>query len=127
MAIYLFTERLSRGLAVPRFGDGSTARDYTYIDDIVDGIVAAFDADAPFDIVNLGGSRTTTLQRLIELIAGSLGVAPSFEELPMQPGDVPITYADVAKAGRLWGWAPKVGIEEGIGRFVEWYRANRQT
>lgn len=125
MAIYAFTEKLARGRAVPRFGDGSSARDYTYVDDIVAGVLAAFDHALPFEIVNLGGSRTTTLQRLIELIAGALGVPARFEELPNQPGDVPITFADVAKAKRLWGWEPKVPIEEGIERFAAWYRAER--
>ena len=125
MAVYHFTERLARGESVPRYGDGSTARDYTYVDDIVDGILAALDARAAFEIVNLGGSRTTTLQRLIELIAGALGTEARVRELPLQPGDVPITFADVAKARRLWGWEPRVAIEEGIERFVAWYKANR--
>lgn len=125
MAIYAFTDRLARGNAVPRFGDGSSARDYTYIDDIVTGVLAAYDHAAPFEIVNLGGSRTTTLQRLIELIGGALGVEPRVEELPNQPGDVPITYADVSKAKRLWGWEPQVPIDEGVERFVRWFRAER--
>ncbi len=125
MAIYKFTECLARGKPVPRFGDGSMARDYTYIDDIVRGVMAAFDTAADFDIVNLGGSRTTTLQQLIELIAQELGVPPMVEELPLQPGDVPVTFADVSKAKRLWGWEPQVPIEEGIKRFVAWYRAHR--
>ncbi len=125
MAIYLFADRLVHGRSVPRFGDGSTARDYTYVDDITSGVIAALDAAAPFEIVNLGGSRTTTLARLIELVAGALGVEPRIEELPMQPGDVPITFADVRKAKRLWGWEPRVPIEEGIGRFVAWFRAHR--
>jgi len=125
MAVYKFTELLAQGKPVPRFGDGSMARDYTYIDDIVRGVLAAFDHEAEFEIVNLGGSRTTTLQQLIELIARELGVPPLVEELPLQPGDVPITYADVSKARRLWGWAPEVPIEDGIRRFVAWYRENR--
>jgi UDP-glucuronate 4-epimerase len=113
MAIYHFAEKLAHGEAIPRY-------------DIVAGILAAFDAAAPFEIVNLGGSRTTTLQRLIELIAAELGVEPRIEELPLQPGDVPITFADVSKAKRLWGWEPTVGIAEGIHRFVAWYQANRR-
>ena len=125
MAICLFADRLVHGMTVPRYGDGSTARDYTYVDDIVAGTLAALDAAAPFEIVNLGGSRTTTLARLIELVARALGVEPRVEELPLQPGDVPITFADVSKAKRLWGWEPRVPIEEGIVRFVEWFRANR--
>ncbi|MGQ9835182.1 MAG: GDP-mannose 4,6-dehydratase [Thermoanaerobaculaceae bacterium] len=125
MAIYKFTELLARGKPVPRFGDGTMARDYTYIDDIVQGVVAAFDRELDFEIINLGGSRTTTLQTLIELIARELGVPPAVEELPLQPGDVPITYADVSKAKTLLGWEPRVSIEEGIERFVAWYRENR--
>ena len=125
MAIYRFTERLARGASVPRYGDGTSARDYTYVDDIVAGTIAALDAALPFEIVNLGGSRTTSLARLIELVAGALGAAPSVEPHPVQPGDVPITYADVGKARRLWAWAPKVPIEDGIARFVAWYRRER--
>jgi UDP-glucuronate 4-epimerase len=125
MAIYHFTEKLARGEAVPRYGDGSSARDYTYIDDIVEGTLAALDAAPPFEIVNLGGSRTTTLHRLIELIAGALGTEPRVQALPPQPGDVPITFADVSKAKKLWGWEPQVPIEEGIRRFVDWFKQNR--
>lgn len=125
MAIYKFTELLARGKPVPRFGDGSMARDYTYIDDIVQGVVSAFDRELDFEIINLGGSRTVTLQALIDLIARELGVFPAVEELPLQPGDVPITYANVSKAKSLLGWQPKVPIEEGIKRFVAWYRENR--
>jgi len=125
MAIYHFTEKLARGEAVPRYGDGSSARDYTYIDDIVAGTLAALDAAAPFEIVNLGGSRTTSLLQLIKLIADALGAEARVQELPSQPGDVPITFADVSKAEKLWGWKPQVPIEEGIRRFVEWFRINR--
>jgi UDP-glucuronate 4-epimerase len=125
MAIYHFTEKLARGEAVPRYGDGSTARDYTYIDDIVAGILAALDAAPAFEIVNLGGSRTTTLQRLIELIAEAVGSEPRVSEMPPQPGDVPITFADVSKAKTLWGWEPQVPIEEGIRRFVRWFKESR--
>src|SRR5512136_2165291 len=125
MAIYHFTERLARGETVPRYGDGLSARDYTYIDDVVAGTLAAVDAAAPFEIVNLGGSRTTTLQQLIRLIADALGAEARIQELPPQPGDVPITFADVSKAEKLWGWKPRVPIEEGIRRFVEWFRTSR--
>jgi UDP-glucuronate 4-epimerase len=125
MAIYHFTEKLARGEAVPRYGDGSSARDYTYVDDIVEGTLAALDAAPPFEIVNLGGSRTTMLHRLIELIAGALGTEPRVQALPPQPGDVPITFADVSKAKTLWGWEPQVPIEEGIRRFVDWFKQNR--
>jgi UDP-glucuronate 4-epimerase len=125
MAIYRFTELLASGVAVPRFGDGSSSRDYTFIDDIVGGLVAALDHPAGFEIVNLGGAHVTSLSELIALIAAALGVEPRVDPHPSQAGDVPITFADVAKAKRLWGWEPRVGIAEGIERFVAWFRAAR--
>jgi UDP-glucuronate 4-epimerase len=124
MAIHKFTRALAAGQAVTLYGDGSTARDYTYIDDIVDGTEAACLAVEPGDyhIYNLGGSRTTTLARLVDLIAAALGVPARVVHEPDQPGDVPITYADVTRAGRDLGYAPKVAIEDGVPRFVAWYR-----
>jgi len=122
MAIHRFAERMLRGESVPRFGDGSSARDYTYVDDIVDGIVAALDAASQFEIVNLGGARVVTLERLIGLIGAAVGVTPRIENLPEQAGDVPVTCADVSRARALWGWHPRVPIEVGIGRFVAWLR-----
>jgi len=124
MAIHKFTRRLARGDSIPMFGDGSTRRDYTYIDDIIDGVVAALDARFGFEILNLGGAETTSLADLVRWIAGELEVEPTIEYLPDQPGDVPLTYADVAKARRLLGYAPRVPIREGIKKFVEWYRTN---
>ncbi len=125
MAIYRFTERMLRGETIPMFGDGSSARDYTFIDDIVDGVVRVLEAAPEWEIVNLGGSRTTSLADLIRLIAERTGVEPQIEQLPDQPGDVPITYADVSHAGELLGWQPRVAIEEGLDRFFEWYRRER--
>ena len=122
MAIHKFTDLLARGRAVPMYGDGTTRRDYTYVDDILDGLVAALDLAPDFEIVNLGGAETTALADLVRWIAEELGVEPRIERLPEQPGDVPITFADVAKAGRLLGYAPRVPIREGLRRFVEWYR-----
>jgi len=122
MAIHKFTGRLARGETVPMFGDGNSRRDYTYIDDIVDGVVAALDLAPGFEIVNLGGAETTALVDLIHWIAEELAVKPRIQYLPVQPGDVPITYADVGKAGRLLGYSPKVPIREGLRRFVAWYR-----
>ncbi|HZI63608.1 MAG TPA: NAD-dependent epimerase/dehydratase family protein [Thermoanaerobaculia bacterium] len=124
MAIHKFTDLLARGEAVPMYGDGSSRRDYTYIDDIVDGVVAAMDLAPGFEILNLGGAETTALLDLVHWIAEELGVEPRIERLPEQPGDVPITYADVTKAGRLLGYAPKVPIREGLRRFVAWYRSS---
>ncbi len=125
MAVHHFTERLARGDAAPCFGDGSTARDYLWVDDAVDGILAALDAEAGFEVVNLGSGRATPLRRLVELVAAELGAPARVDELPLQPGDVPLTHAEVSRAKGLWGWEPKVGLEEGIHRFVEWYRRER--
>jgi UDP-glucuronate 4-epimerase len=123
MAIHKFTDLLARGEEVPIYGDGSTRRDYTYVDDIVDGLVAALDLAPGFEILNLGGADTTALLDLVHWLAGELEVEPRLRFLPEQPGDVPITYADVAKARRLLGYAPKVPIREGLRRFVAWYLA----
>jgi UDP-glucuronate 4-epimerase len=127
LAIHKFTRAIARGESIELFGDGSTARDYTFIDDIIDGVVAAIDrqatAPAPaFHIYNLGGSRTTTLARLVELISAAVGLEPRIERKPEQPGDMKQTLAEVSLSGRELGYAPKVTIEEGIPRFVEWWR-----
>ncbi|MCG8462490.1 MAG: GDP-mannose 4,6-dehydratase [Holophagales bacterium] len=122
MAIHKFTDLLARGEKVPMYGDGGSRRDYTYIDDIVDGIVAAHDLAPGFEIFNLGGAETTGLSELIRWLAEELAVEPRIEYLPDQPGDVPITYADVSKAGRVLAYAPQVPIREGLRRFVAWYR-----
>lgn len=122
MAIHKFTDLLARGEAIPMYGDGSSRRDYTYVDDIVDGIVASLDLSPGFEILNLGGAETTSLRELVETLASELAVTPRIDYLPDQPGDVPITYADVSKAHRLLGYSPKVPIREGLRRFVAWYR-----
>ena len=122
MAIHKFTDLLARGEAIPLYGDGSSRRDYTYIDDILDGVVAALDLAPDFEILNLGGAETTALSDLVRWIAEELGVEPKIDYLPNQPGDVPITYADVTKAGRLLDYSPQVPIREGLARFVAWYK-----
>jgi len=127
MAIHKFTDLLAAGRPITMYGDGASRRDYTYVDDIVDGIVASLDAAFGFEIFNLGGADTTSLADLIQWIAAELEVEPSIEYLPDQPGDVPLTYADVSKANRLLGYAPKVPIREGLSRFVEWYRHNSSS
>ena len=124
MAIAKFTDLIARGRTLPLYGSGQTRRDYTYVDDIVDGIVAALELAPKFEIFNLGGSQTTTLIDLVHWIAGELGVEPRLEMLPEPPGDVPITFADVAKAGRMLDYAPKVPIREGLARYVAWYRSH---
>ena len=125
LAIHAFTRLLAAGRPVPRYGDGSSERDYTDVSDIVQGVLAAVEwvrtGPPVFDIVNLGESRTTRLDRLIALVAAALGVAPRIEERPMQPGDVHRTFADVTKAQRLLGYRPATSVEDGIPRFVRWY------
>jgi len=123
MAIYKFTELIDRGEPIPFFGDGTTARDYTYCTDIVDGIMAAVDRDLGFEIINLGESKTTCLSDLVRIIEENLGKKATLKKLPMQPGDVVLTCADVSKARRLLDYNPTTPVEEGIGRFMEWYRA----
>jgi UDP-glucuronate 4-epimerase len=122
MAIHKFTDLLWNGKSVPMYGDGGSRRDYTYVDDIVDGLVATLDLAPGFEILNLGGADTTSLSDLVHWIAEELAVEPRIDYLPPQPGDVPITYADVSKAARLLGYSPKVPIREGLRRFVSWYR-----
>jgi UDP-glucuronate 4-epimerase len=121
MAIHKFTDLLARGETIPFYGDGSSRRDYTFITDIIDGVVASLDAEHGFEIFNLGGAETTSLADLVRWLAEELAVEPRIEYLPDQPGDVPITYADVSKAERLLGYSPKVPIREGLKRFVAWY------
>jgi UDP-glucuronate 4-epimerase len=121
MAIHKFTDLLARGETIPFYGDGSSRRDYTFITDIIDGVVASLDAEHGFEIFNLGGAETTALADLVKHLAEELAVEPRIEYLPDQPGDVPITYADVSKAERLLGYSPKVPIREGLKRFVAWY------
>ncbi len=121
LAIHKFAKLISAGQPIPVFGDGSTARDYTFISDIVDGIEACTRKEFGFEIFNLGESQTVTLSRLIELLEKSLGKKAIIDRQPAQPGDVPITFADVSKARAKLGYDPRVKIEQGIPQFVEWF------
>jgi len=122
MAIHKFTALIDKGKPVPFFGDGSTARDYTYCSDIVDGVTAAIDKDLGFEILNLGESRTTTLAELVKIIEKALGKKAELKRLPMQAGDVLLTCADVGKARKLLGYNPHTTVESGVAEFVRWYR-----
>jgi UDP-glucuronate 4-epimerase len=122
MAIHKFTDLLARGQPVTMYGAGDSRRDYTYVEDILDGIEAALELAPGFEILNLGGADTTALADLVRWLAAELAVEPRIEYLADQPGDVPITFADVSKAARLLGYSPKVPIREGLRRFVRWYR-----
>ena len=126
MAIHLFADKIRRNEPITMFGNGSSSRDYTYIDDIVDGVVASVDHACKgtcYDIINLGGSETTTLKELIQTIESALGTKAQIEQAPDQPGDVPRTFADVSRAHALLGYSPKITVEEGVKRFVEWLQS----
>jgi UDP-glucuronate 4-epimerase len=122
LAIHKFARLIESGRPVPVFGDGSTARDYTYVDDIVSGVLACTRREFGFGIYNLGESQTVTLSELISLLEQALGRKAVLDRQPLQPGDVPITYADISKARRDLGYDPRTKIAEGIPRFVEWFR-----
>jgi UDP-glucuronate 4-epimerase len=122
LAIHKFARLIAAGKPIPVFGDGSAARDYTYVTDTVDGVIACTQKEFGYDIFNLGESQTVTLNRLIELLEKSLCRKAIIDRQPVQPGDVPITYADISKARKHLGYNPRVKIEEGIPRFVEWFR-----
>jgi UDP-glucuronate 4-epimerase len=126
MAIAKFTAALEEGREIPVYGDGTSRRDYTYIDDILDGIEAAIERCRGFEIVNLGGAQPISLFDLLNELEAATGRGARRRTLPDQPGDVPVTYACVEKAGRLYGYAPRVPIREGLRRYVAWYRAARR-
>ncbi|MEO6054001.1 MAG: NAD-dependent epimerase/dehydratase family protein [Chthoniobacterales bacterium] len=126
LAIYKFTNSISQGKSIPKFGEGNTRRDYTYVEDIVQGIEGALGYQgANFDIFNLGENQTTTLNELIDILEKTLGKKAVIEQLPEQKGDMPLTCADINKAKRLLGYNPQTKIAEGIPKFVEWYRKQK--
>ena len=123
LAIHKFARLIAAGKPVPIYGDGTTRRDYTYIDDIVSGIEAAISYDqSQFEIINLGESETVELRRLVEVIERAIGKRAILDRQPEQPGDVPVTYANIDKARRLLGYDPQTGFEAGIEKFVAWFK-----
>jgi UDP-glucuronate 4-epimerase len=129
LAIHKFTELMEKGQPIPIFGDGSTGRDYTYVDDIVAGVLAATRLELPsagekvsFEVFNLGNSHPVKLTELVDLLEATTGRHAVRQRQDMQPGDVPLTWADVSKAERMLGYRPATRIEEGLKRFVAWYR-----
>lgn len=123
LAIHKFARLISEGKPIPVFGDGTTRRDYTYIDDIIDGVVAAIDYDkSDYEVINLGESRTVELRELIALLEKELDAHAIIDRQPAQPGDVPQTFADITRARKLLGYNPQTQIEEGLHRFVDWFR-----
>ena len=127
MAPYLFTKWINEGSIVKKFGNGESKRDYTYISDIIDGIMKALEKNFKFEIINLGNSRAIELGYFISLIEKLVGKKAKIKQLERLPGDVDITYADISKAKRLLEWEPKVPIEEGMKHFVDWCKEELWT
>ncbi len=125
MAAYKFIKAIDSGEQIQRFGDGTTKRDYTFIDDIVEGIIAALEKDIDFEIINLGNNTPVALNEFIVTIETALGKKANIVEAPEQQGDVQMTYADLTKAKQLLGWEPKTRLAEGIKKTVEWYKGQR--
>ena len=127
LAIHKFTGLMEAGKPIPVFGDGTTGRDYTYIDDIVAGVLAALDytppSGVPYDVFNLGNSHPVTLNEMIAGIERAIGRRAVREQKPLQPGDVPLTWADVTKSARQLGYKPATQFDEGLRRFVAWFRS----
>ncbi len=124
MAIHNFTRAIRQGDRVKLFGDGTSQRDYTYIDDITDGVLKCLNHFGGYEILNLGESQTTTLKDLVKLIEDEAGLKAKIQWLPKQAGDVQITFADISKAKKLIGYNPKTQIKAGIKNFVQWHRDN---
>jgi UDP-glucuronate 4-epimerase len=122
LAIYKFAKLISAGKPIPVFGDGSAARDYTFVTDTLDGVIACTKKEFGYEIFNLGESETVSLSRMIELLEIALGKKAVIDRQPLQPGDVPITFADISKARAKLGYNPQVKFEEGIKLFAEWFK-----
>lgn len=121
MALFMFTKSILAGESINVYNRGKMSRNFTYVDDIVAGIITTLDANLPYDIVNIGGDKEETLLRFIEVIENNVGKKAKRKLCPMQPGDVPCTVADIKKLRKL-GWKPTTRIEEGIRQFVTWYK-----
>jgi len=126
LAIHKFSRLIAEGKPIPVYGDGTTRRDYTFIDDIIQGVRAAIDYDASnYEIFNLGESQTVELNDLIKLIEQNIGKKAIIERRPMQPGDVPLTFADISKAREFLGYDPQTKIQDGIPKFTDWFIRSR--
>ncbi len=122
LAIYKFTDLIHRGEPIPLYGDGTSRRDYTYCADVVDGIMAALDCQLDYEIINIGNSRPVQLTELVRLIEEAMGAKAEKKWLPEQPGDMPVTYADISRAKKMLDYDPQYPIERGIEDFVQWYQ-----
>ena len=130
LAITKFTKLMLEGKPIPMYGNGDTARDYTYISDIVDGIIKSckytMENKNVYEILNLGNSSPITLTEMINIVSEALNIKPKIENLPMQAGDVNLTYADITKAKELIGYNPTTNFKQGIEKFVKWYKMNKE-
>jgi UDP-glucuronate 4-epimerase len=127
LAIYKFAKLMTAGKPIPVFGDGSAARDYTFVTDTLDGIIACTQREFGFEIFNLGESQTVKLSYLIELLEAALGRTAIIDRQPLQPGDVPLTFADISKARARLGYHPQVQIEQGIKLFADWFQKSEHS
>ena len=128
LAIHQFTRRIHAGQPIEQFGDGTTRRDYTYIDDVIQGTMAALQYEGPhFDIFNLGESETIQLKDLIVAIENALGKKARINQLPEQPGDMPLTCANISKARELLGYSPTTKFSEGLPSFIDWFLRSQTT
>jgi UDP-glucuronate 4-epimerase len=121
MAIFKFIDKIYNGQTIDQYGDGNSMRDYTFVEDIVSGIVGALDNPQPYEVYNLGNGRPVNLKRMIECMQEALGIEANIRKLPMQAGDVDLTCADISHAQEMIGYSPKTTLEEGIRKTVEWY------
>ena len=126
LAIHKFVRLIDGGKSIPFFGNGDTSRDYTYIDDIINGISCAFHHLQGYKIYNLGESTVTNLRKLVETIENAIGKKAVLKQLPIQEGDVNTTYADISKAKMELGYNPKFNFETGITEFVKWYNIHKE-
>jgi len=125
MAPFTFIHRISQGMHIERFGDGTSKRDYTYVADVVDGLLKALDADLQFEIMNIGSNKPIQLNEFISIIEKQVGKPAMVKGLPMQLGDVDITFADITKAKNLLGWQPTTTVHHGMKQMVKWYKVER--
>jgi UDP-glucuronate 4-epimerase len=125
MAYYFFSKAILEGNTIPVFGEGKLMRDFTYVDDIVDGVIAAIDLEAKNELFNLGNNAPVTILEFIQILEKHLGKKALIDFQPMPPGDVPMTYADISKSQKLLGFQPKMGLDEGLKRFIDWYAAKQ--
>jgi UDP-glucuronate 4-epimerase len=124
LVLFKFAEAISQGKPMTVYGDGSTGRDYTYVGDIADGVIACTERPIGYQVFNLANSTTVPLQRAIDFLESALGRKAIIERKPLLPGDIPTTHADISKAREWLRFSPKVSFEEGMARFVAWYKAN---